>query len=519
MSFKKRLIIAFSIMVLIVGVLGLFTASTVQILRTNYNDYERSKKIGENSAEIVETLQKIKVAVDHMVLDIGLQGKNFPSLLAQLKNQIDEWGSLSTEPEEKDDFEKFNLRLKVLNTYFDQVVSLVKLNEKMMVMDKMDEQVLPELKQTTQLIHLFSYSKLNKSELLAAKIRRVSNIARTMSWILFLATFLVGLVLALRIYRTIAAPMDKLQEGIRKFGAGDWNLKFEHFDTPEIEELAKTMEEMAASLKNLQAKVVQMDRMAAVGTLAGGVAHELNNPLTGVLGIAQILVEKLEPGDKRRVMAEKIHEAAKRCQNIVHSLLSFSRQAEIQLVPTNVNELLNSAISLCQADIHSREILVFYERNNNLPKISVSPNHVQQVFLNLITNAMDAMTPGGKLTILTQFQPAQPGLDENFPYGAVVVTFKDTGSGIAMENIPKVFEPFFTTKDIGKGTGLGLSVSYSIIKQHQGSIQVQSDGLGMGCTFTVTLPALQDEAVKELSQVKDQAQQLIDQNASPGGPH
>lgn len=478
MSIKLRLIYAFTTIVLIVGIIGFFMVGSIYLLTSNYSEYERTKKISNASSELLITLQKMKSAVDEMALGIGMQGKGLPSLQTQMKQKLNQWKLLSIHPSERQEFENFESQAGVLSGYFDEVTRLAEREDRGGVIRKMEDSVLPELSHTTQALKLFTLYKTNQSDLLIEQIEVRSRRAIAFAWVLFVGALLLGAIFAVRLYRAIVLPLDRLQEGIQRLGEGEWDIKFDKFNVPEIEQVAKTMENMAGSLKELQSKVIQMDRMAAVGTLAGGVAHELNNPLTGVIGVAQVLLTKFEPQDARKEMVDKIVYAANRCQKIVHSLLTFSHQSEVELVPTDLHQVMEQTLLLCKADVESRKIDLIFEPGKDVPPVLGSSQHIQQVFLNLIVNATDAMPDGGTLRIGLSRQGTE-----------VLITFKDTGIGIEPEALKKIFDPFFTTKDIGKGTGLGLSVSFSIIERHKGVIEAFSEGKGKGTTFIVRLPA------------------------------
>ena len=233
--------------------------------------------------------------------------------------------------------------------------------------------------------------------------------------------------------------------------------------------------------KYLERELIQADKMVTVGQLAGGVAHELNNPLTGVLGNAQVLLSEIPKHNPWYEDVERIYQSAKRCKEIVANLLTFSRQQEFELELVDINEVIQNTLNLCERELVVENIKVVKEFTNDLPKINVSVLQMEQVFLNLIVNARQAMAEAGTLTISTRLVNTEDG-------SQVEVAFTDTGKGIKKEDLPKMFKPFFTTKESGKGTGLGLSVSRSIVEKHKGRIKVQSEGEGRGAKFIVILP-------------------------------
>lgn len=232
----------------------------------------------------------------------------------------------------------------------------------------------------------------------------------------------------------------------------------------------------------LQQEVIQQEKMAAIGMLAGGVAHEINNPLGGILAFTQLLIRDCKESKESEAIRgdlEEIERAALRCKKIVQDLLDFSRVSSgREKTPVAVNELLERTFGFLQRELLSLNITLATHLDASLPIVRGDANRLQQVFLNLLTNAIQAMPKGGTLTVTTRRVPGEPW---------VAVTVSDTGTGIAPEHLHKVFDPFFTTKSPGRGTGLGLSISYRIVKEHEGTLTVQSVQ-GKGASFTVALP-------------------------------
>lgn len=230
----------------------------------------------------------------------------------------------------------------------------------------------------------------------------------------------------------------------------------------------------------LKQEVIQQEKMAAIGMLAGGVAHEVNNPLGGVLAFTQLLLKKVDHHSETYEDLQEIERAATRCKKIVQELLDFSRVSkEREKCHVYVNTLLEKVSPFIQMEIRALNIDLQFHFADDLPPVLAVPNRLQQVFLNLMTNACHAMPHGGKLTLSTGFDSTS---------NEVWITVKDNGSGIPKEIQERIFEPFFTTKDPGKGTGLGLSISYRIVKENGGRIEMDSKQ-GEGSAFTVRLPA------------------------------
>lgn len=343
------------------------------------------------------------------------------------------------------------------------------------------------------------------------------------SGILFIAILVIAYVVGL-----VTRPVKILLNATDRISRGDLTHNVDINIGDEIGQLAKTFNKMVDSLRqsrneieeynrNLEQKIVQRtveleetqaqllqsEKMSAIGQLAAGVAHELNNPLGGILGYAQIALEKMKKVDAANpIRAElanyeryltEIEKQARRCKNIVQNLLRFSRlPRRVEFEYVDANRVITDTATFVEHQMHMNQIDLKLELASKLPTVHGNAGQLQQVFTNLIINAMHASSPGSEIIIKTQSSPALGEFG-----GAVEIQFIDQGCGIPRENLKKIFEPFFTTKELGKGTGLGLSVSYGIIRDHGGEIRVLST-VGKGSIFTVVIPLQKphDEADK-----------------------
>jgi signal transduction histidine kinase len=263
--------------------------------------------------------------------------------------------------------------------------------------------------------------------------------------------------------------------------------------TFKLEKTNKKLEKVNQELIEKGEELVHAAKMVSIGQLAGGVAHEINNPLMSMLGWAQLGQEIIEKEEKKAIPVDQgylktlkryfktIEEGARRCQVVTESLLKISRQMDIsetQLV--DINQVIEDTFTVLQYQTRLKNIEIKRDFSPSLPKVNVNLGQMQQVFFDLISNAALAMPQGGELSISTVFS------DDKF----IDIEIADTGCGISRENLDKIFNPFFTTRETGKGMGLGLSVAYGIIKQQGGTIKVESKE-GIGTTFTIRLPATQ----------------------------
>ena len=250
--------------------------------------------------------------------------------------------------------------------------------------------------------------------------------------------------------------------------------------TRELSDSVARYREANTRLSEAQEQLIQSQKMASLGLLAAGVAHELNNPLSAVLAYTQLLLQETPALEPAHADLHEIEEAALRCKKIVEDLHLFSRQSHgSESRPLDLNEVIASALRLVEHPFSLTKVQLEPDLEQELPWIAGSRNRLQSVFLNLFTNAQAAMPEGGTLFIKTRTRRKE---------GQLEVVVADTGIGIPAENLPRIFDPFFTTKPEGYGTGLGLSVTYGIVQEHGGTIAVESKA-GRGAKFTLRFPA------------------------------
>jgi hypothetical protein len=219
--------------------------------------------------------------------------------------------------------------------------------------------------------------------------------------------------------------------------------------------------------------------MASIGLLAAGVAHEVNTPLTGIASFTQMLLEGADPADHRTKLLEKIERQTFRAAKIVNGLLHLSRQGgpnASEQGPVDLNAVISDVLGLLEHQLETGKVKVRRELTAAGPVVDGVEHKLQQVFLNMFLNARDAMPRGGWLSVVTRVEAGQ-----------AIVEVADTGSGIPSEHLARIYDPFFTTKSIGQGTGLGLSITYGIVREHDGTMHVESH-VGQGTSFTLTLP-------------------------------
>jgi len=289
----------------------------------------------------------------------------------------------------------------------------------------------------------------------------------------------------------IMSPVHRLIRASQQVSEGNLAPEIGPISKDEIGVLQKTFKDMVVSLEERdkqrraesENRLLQSEKQASVGRVAAGVAHEINNPLTGILTFTRILQRSQSIGDKDRDHLQKIAESTVRVRNIVKGLLDFSRQTELDQEPTDVNRLVRTVISAMENQALIKGVTLEFNPREDLPMITLDRNQFQSVVINLLINALDATEQGGTITASTGISVSASNTDKK----GVEISITDSGCGIPPENLDKLFEPFFTTKEVGKGTGLGLAVSYGIVQRHGGTIRVQSE-VGRGSTFTIWIP-------------------------------
>jgi two-component system NtrC family sensor kinase len=244
--------------------------------------------------------------------------------------------------------------------------------------------------------------------------------------------------------------------------------------------LESEVDKKTEEIRRTQGQLIHTEKLASLGRMAAGVAHEINSPLTGIVTFAYLMLKRVPDESQEKEDLEVIIEQADRCSKIIKGLLGFARATTVEKGLTDINEVLTRSIQMVSSKVDFHNIKFDINMDDKLPQAIADSFQLQQVFLNMLVNAADAMDGKGTIAISTRkvFE------DEKL---FVEIEFTDTGSGISKENMGKIFEPFFSTKPVGKGTGLGLAVSHGIIQEHKGKIFVKSEP-GHGAGFFVRLP-------------------------------
>jgi signal transduction histidine kinase len=308
-----------------------------------------------------------------------------------------------------------------------------------------------------------------------------------LTWI-GIALVIVATALTMMIARRLSRPIEQLSRAADTVGQGNFDVQVDVSTHDEVAQLARSFNTMAGNLRERDARLretnvqlVQSEKMAAVGQLSAGLAHEVKNPLAGILGFAQLTRRSLDNPEKISKNLDVIERETRRCTDIISNLMHFSRQEPGERLATNINDAVALAIGLVDHQLGLQRIRIEKELGSYLPFVFSNANQLQQVVMNLLINAQQAMAPaGGTVKIRTRTAGDK-----------VLIEVEDSGPGVPAELRSRIFEPFYTTKRAGQGTGLGLSVSYGIVRDHGGSISVD-DAPGGGARFTIALPARPD---------------------------
>ena len=321
----------------------------------------------------------------------------------------------------------------------------------------------------------------------------ISAIIKKSMWMLFLALLtiiILGTIINIKLATSIALPIRKLEKITKKIASGDFSEAIEVSGRDEIASLERSFNQMEEKLKSAmdslgktvemlqekQAQLVEAEKLASIGKLAAGIAHEINNPLTSVLTFSSLLLEQCPEDDPRHGRLKMIVKETTRARNIVRHVLSFAKEAPLRTEKININQPVTEIVESLIAQEAFKGIELDLDLAKDLPDIFIDPVQIGQVVLNILLNATHAIISPGKIQVYTRAAG-------NF----IELIVSDTGKGIPEEHLQKIFDPFFTTKDKSKGTGLGLAVSYGIIKKHGGDIEVRST-VNEGSTFIVRLP-------------------------------
>jgi two-component system NtrC family sensor kinase len=339
--------------------------------------------------------------------------------------------------------------------------------------------------------------------------RNTFNVAGFAAGFILVASIALGFL----VHRLVYRPLRDLEAGARRLAAGDLEQSIPVRSADEFGQVASAFNGMTVALRESQrelrqwahtleekveertrklrvaeAGAAEREKLASVGLLAAGIAHELNNPLTGILTFSHMIRKKIPDGSQDAEDLDLVIRETKRCSAIIRRLLDFARQRPPEKKYADLNRVIADTVQLVERPANLHDIEIALELDPQLPQVWIDEDLVKQVIMNVLVNAQHAIADKGGITIRSRRTPEAKSPEPGTPAVPMVeVSVADTGCGIPEENLKRIFDPFFTSKGVGKGTGLGLSVSHGIVKAHGGMIEVESR-VGEGSTFRIYLP-------------------------------
>jgi two-component system NtrC family sensor kinase len=333
---------------------------------------------------------------------------------------------------------------------------------------------------------------------------------------------LAAILVSVLVQRIVYRPLDDLRKGAEQMAAGDLDHAVPVRSDDELGQLADSfnsmmdalrrsrgeleewghtleqkVEEATRELRQAQAEAARSEKLASVGLLAAGIAHELNNPLTGVLTFSTLVRNTLPDDSPEAEDLDLVIQETKRCAAIIRRLLDFAREKTPEQDYADVNQVISDCLQLISQPARVANIRLISELDESVPPILIDADLIKQVIMNMMVNAQHAIGENGVITVRTRLVPAaEAGCEDS---DAVEITIRDDGCGIEPENLDRIFDPFFTTKGVGKGTGLGLSVSHGTITAHGGTIEVESE-VGQGTEFRICLPVGNNGESKQVNE-------------------
>jgi hypothetical protein len=303
---------------------------------------------------------------------------------------------------------------------------------------------------------------------------------------------LVGSVGSIFLARRTARPIQALMRGVAAVGRGEFDHRIEIASRDELGQLSASFNEMIAQLsrvRDLEDRLRRADRLAALGTMAAGIAHDIRNPLTSILIFSQLMSLHHDDPDVREKFNRVVPRELERVQAVIEDMMELARPVTIHRDPVNLNEVFAQILELFESQMATQKVKLAQEYDPGLPFCMADRKRLHRCFSNLVSNAIQAMPTGGDLTVRTGLVPAMvfanSGSPDPQPEPALRVMVADTGQGIPADRLPRIFDPFYTTKE--KGMGLGMAITHRIVEDHKGTIDVKSE-VGLGTTFTVHFP-------------------------------
>lgn len=479
-TIKSKLSLMFFLFIGLIILLICCLVTGLLLQKIYFTEYVHIRDRISSLSNILQSVSSQKLHFDYYILlNENNEKENFVSLTPKIEKLLEDY--LENE-KDKELQRKYNNLIAIANIVFNE-------KDRYKKIDIASNDFLNTYK---DLVDKFN-NEINFYTNKGKEIQKFISFLNFSSWlisaIVIILAFFIIFIYGKRLYNSIASSLKIIKDFTNLLSKGEYK-EINYSTDDEFQTVITTFNQMVKNLKTLQAQVLQMDRLSNIGQLAGGIAHDLNNPLVGVLGQTQILLEKLPKDSPFREHVEKIERAALRCKESISKLLQFSRQKEYEYSVVDINEVVDNTLFLADSELKAHNIQVVKLYSITLPKVKVSVPHIQQAILNIVNNAIQAMDEKkeaeNKLLKIKTYLTESTSEQESSKY--VAVEIEDNGCGISKENLSLIFEPFFTTKSKKKFAGVGLAITKDIILHHKGKISVYSEGVGKGAKFVVYLP-------------------------------
>ena len=479
-------------------ILGIFAAAAMLSMRNLERMVHAVDELrrAQDGLSAVLQMQSLALRQDAAVADLVVEGnyeriEHFYSVAAQMERARQRVGVVLTTSEEKRWLQECRAVQDKLNSTFriDFVPSLTK------------DDAGVEVEQFRRQCHRHMERIMNTCGRMRLRLREniyqgtsralaVQEAAVRNSGILFAVAVLASVVVSMWVARSVVTPIQKLIDGTEAIGRGDLSRRIELRRSDEFGRLAESFNRMTDTLRDHQRQLGQAEKMASLGQLAAGVAHEINNPLGVILGYTRVLLRDESVPEREREELQTIEEEALQCERIVQELLDLSRPMPAASDPVELNEIIAEVLDRARSQAGDGRLAITHRHRESALPVTGDRSKLRQAVQNIVQNAVEAMPEGGRFVVEGRRQRG-PWKAEGHAAGEatrdfVTVEFQDTGCGIAAEDLGSLFDPFFSRKSAG--TGLGLSITYNIIRAHGGHIDVRSR-LGKGSSFVVSLPA------------------------------
>jgi len=504
-SISVRLAIGFMLLLAIFGIALLGTLHNMRKLNGAIEEITMRERIRRMGYEVGAVMEQLRLSESDFIYADEMDWSKHDQFLALCDNIAERLRTLRGRPLgpiESGFLEQLEQTLQQLRSLFLEQVVQAKVQASRGSADRLlrlQQQSVQLLDRMRELNDSLISAMEGKAELALDQATTAWQVSLTITSVLFPICLMISLMVVYYTHRSIIGPVASLTEGTRRLASGELDSTIQVAGSSEFRQLAEHFNRMARALRAHQQQLVQAEKLAGVGRLAAGVAHEINNPLTVILGHAKMLMAAAPPDAPEREQLQAIADEARNCKGIVDALMDMSRPSQpTEGEVTNPNEVVAEVLAMVQALQLSERVRVRISVIEKPLPLAISRSRLRQLLLNIVRNALEALRDSdeGFLSLEGYVRPGSKLPEElraetdSDTRSFLVLVVSDNGPGVAPQDRARLFEPFFTTR--ADGMGLGLAISHSIVRSHGGTIGVQSE-LGVGTTFTIALPLQQQE--------------------------